>query len=81
MLADGSTIPLSKDEYRSILVGERLPDSHPLTSFMNSKGAKVLYSNPLMAKEGEALVNSDAFAFGLYSRRSPHRMRVRPLTT
>jgi len=65
VLADGSTIELSKDEYRSVLAGNRLPDSHRLTSFMDSKGAKVLYSNPLMAKEGEALANSEAFAFGL----------------
>jgi len=63
----GQVIAITASEYATLKSGRRLFGSHPLNIALNShpETAKVLYSNPMMQKQGQALLDADEFTFAL----------------
>jgi len=63
----GRALKITPAEYRELTRGRPLPKTHPLTLALESSAgtAKVLYSNPMMQKQGAAMRGADEFAFAI----------------
>jgi len=69
---------VTSEEFSSLKRGKALPPSHPLSDFVykTQESPAVLFSNPMMIKNGQPLKDGDAFVFAL-QKAYPERPFIR----
>ena len=77
---DGTDLKLSAQEEETLRLGTQLPPEHALSKKLNDGKNHVLFSTPLMEKDGGPLRDADSFTFALQRAYPKAKMLRDPLS-